>query len=250
MIYHKVPFKAVLRTFAISDFLAFVNSSPAVDRALRLPMLAAERKSYATKILPSLKSDNVTLNVENITAMAQIARFLGFDAALPIEHVMHIVSDIIQGWAFTITSKTPSGWSECANIFANAMNDCEAPTDLKGHQNMKLAFLDGVRWSRGDFNVRHKAERMKTMLMRAKKIGLEDPAKIVCGELDAVKINLMLYEKTQQKILQGKGARGLIMEAGEEQEGEEEEEEALVMPQSGLFDAGDEIVYEEDEDGY
>ena len=97
LVYHKVPKKAILYTFAISGFLAFVNNSPIVDRALRLPELTAARTSYATKIRPSFKADNVRLETESIRAMAKIARFLNLSAASPIEHVMHIVSDIIQG---------------------------------------------------------------------------------------------------------------------------------------------------------
>ena len=114
---------------------------------------------------------------------------------------------------------------------------------------MKLAFLDGVRWSRGDFNVRHKAATMKTMLGRAKKVGLEDPSKILCEELDAVKANLMLYEKRQQSILQGSGGRGMLMGDAEER-GEEAEQEMLMTPRSGLLGEREAIVYEEDEDDY
>lgn len=84
---------------------------------------------------------------------------------------------------------------------------------MKSYQRMKIAFLDGVRWSQGDVNARHRAERMRVMLTRARRIGLDDPARILRDELDAAKLEVMMYDQKQQQLLQGVSNHRAIADA-------------------------------------
>lgn len=242
MIYHKVPRDGVMHSFTVEELLRFVRANPAVDSALRLNQLAADRTSYAKKILASFQAETLVLDKEAIRAIASVVRFLGLDASFAIEPVMHIVSDILQGWAFTVKHDTPAGWSQAAGTFAAAMDSPSGSIDIRAFENMKLAFLDGVRWSRGDFNTRHNPETMRIMLVRAKKIGLEAPTKILTDELDAVKLNLMLYDKNQQRLLHGTASQALLTEA------DNEDDSIPITPRSRDSCLDDEVVFDTDED--
>lgn len=191
----------------------------------------------------TLSAQKLALNAHTIPAIAAVVKFCGLRPESATEHIMHIVSDIVQGWSIAVSHRSPAQWSSAADTFASAMVTPSAtPGWVKDFQKTKLAFLDGVRWAQGDVNARHKAERMRTMLTRARRIGLEDPAKILRDELDAAELTIGLYDQKQQRVLQGGGNVGLL---------EEEKEEDVMLPltpTSGRMRIDDDILYDTDED--
>lgn len=109
---------------------------------------------------------------------------------------------------------------------------------------MKIAFLDGARWSQGDFNARHKADRMRTMLTRARRVGLDDdPAKILQDELDAEKLDVMIYYQKQQRLLQGSQTHRFLLGANDDQE-----ERAKAAIRASKRRLEDDSIYDSDEE--
>lgn len=210
LVYGKIPKAAIKQTFPVAQLMRLAACVPAVGSLLRLDQLSAERQGLTATIQPAFKAQEVPLDGRSISAMAEIALFLGLTTASAIEHVIHIVSDLIQGWAVAVSYQTQQKWLDDATCFASAMQVARHGS-LQSLQGMKLAFLEGVRWSRGkDTSTRHNAESIRLMLLRARKIGLDDISKMLCNELDATKSGLQLFETRQQKLLGGMSAQHLL----------------------------------------
>lgn len=231
----------MLHTFTVQELFQLTVSRPAVGSLLRLNHLAKSITALKT-LTQSLHDQHIKLDTSTATSMAEVVRFLSLQPDGSPEHLMHIISDIVQGWSLAVSYHSPQQWSSMAGTFASAMITPSGDSWLKDYQRMKMAFLDGVRWSQGDVNARHKAERMRTMLSRARKIGLEDPAKILRDELDAAKLGIMMYDQKQKRLVEGRASQALLAE-------DDNEHDTLPMtPRSIGFDQDEEILYEDDED--
>ena len=192
------------------------------------------------RIYAEMKAQAFALDTDSTIALAKFVRFLGFGMESAVEHVAHVVSDVLQGWGITVTPRSHTEWAQAANIFAVAL--CSTvPGSSSTLYCIKLAFLDGVRWSQGDSNTRHSPEKMRAMLRRAKAINLEDPAKILTNELDAAKLRIILYDKKQQRLLQtgptqsGSHTRsgiGLLTPGGSDDMGPTSDEEVILYDES------------------
>lgn len=207
LVYHKIPRSTILNTFTVRELLRLTATDSSIAAMLRLDILGSRMHSYHKTVRPDLEKQNFQLNEDTVVTLARFARFLHLGMNSPAEHLMHLVSDVIQGWGVKVKYHAPEQWLSAANVFATSLG--QAPASMKQYQQMKIAFLDGVRWSQGEFNTRHSDEKMRIMLGRAIKIGLQDPAKLICEELDGAKLNVMLYDKKQQKVLEGAAARAL-----------------------------------------
>lgn len=191
--------------------MQLTTRSPPVGELLRLNQLCEKRKGLAATIQKAFKKQKVPLDRKAILAMAEIARFLGLSSASATEHVMHVVSDLTQGWNLAVSYQSAQKWTEDAARFASAMHHGPHGS-LEDFQRMKLAFLEGVRWSRGsDTSTRHNVNEMRLMLLRAKKIGLEDISKTLCDELDSAKLRLKLFDENQQRLLKGSAVQRLLL---------------------------------------
>jgi len=186
-----------------------------------------------------MKAEVFALTTTSIVALARFVQLLGFNGRSAMDHIAHVVSDVLQGWGIAVARRSHAEWAKAADDFANAL--CTSPQPMSTRQSIKLSFLDGVRWSRGDFNTRHSAEKMRIMLRRAKAINLDNPAKILTDELDATKLNLMLYDKKQQRLLQSGSNRpnllprsnsGLLTPGGSDDAGPESQNEEIVYDES------------------
>ena len=89
---------------------------------------------------------------------------------------------------------------------------------FKELKSSELAFLDGVRWGNGEWNAIFKPDKIRRMLKRAKKVGLESPAQILSDQLDAAKLTIWAFEKRQQRLLQGTASRALLTDAVEDKD--------------------------------
>ncbi|KAM3413844.1 hypothetical protein BST61_g10521 [Cercospora zeina] len=216
---------AIITTVKVQDLVRLVQSSPAVGYVLRINILS-DRSALSKKELVFLQQ-KVPLNTFSVKAIAELARFMGLDKASPIEHISHIVADVIQGWHLHVVRRDEQEWRALATLFARTFSS-GTPSGLLQEQTIRMAFLEGVQFGRGDFNARHKPETVVIMTKRAKLIGLESPARIITNELDAIKIMAWSQEQRVTNLLKSRKEQ-LMLEAGFEKSSEDDEDDGDVM---------------------
>ncbi|KAK5126694.1 hypothetical protein LTR85_009628 [Meristemomyces frigidus] len=201
MVYHKIPSSAVVSTFAVQELLGLSRTVPALGNVLRFNVLTMAG-DYRKKLRRMLREDDVQLKPEIVSAMARLCRFMGLSTQTPMSQISHVVSDIVQGWAFHVLYASPEEWPQVAAIFAHVY--CRRSTPAAGVrevQKVKVAFLDGVKWGLGTFNARHTAENILKMQKKADAVGLGRPAKLIADELDAAKLDILTYEKAEDRLI-------------------------------------------------
>ena len=219
-----IPKEAIIHTFSVADLLRKAQSAPAIGLILR-PDILTDKSSLSKKELEFARQ-KVPLNTLSVRAIAELARFIGLSEHSPLEHISHIVADVIQGWHLSVVRRAEQEWSDLATTFCNAFVG-NARLRLVREQIIRLAFLDGVRFGMGDFNARYKPEAIVTMNKRARNIGLENPTRIITNELDAVRIMAHSHEiRVANLIKRWEGP--LLIKGGGEEESEIEEEEDFV----------------------
>jgi hypothetical protein len=149
--------------------------------------------AFETKILPVLKT---------IKCMADIALFLGLSATSSPAFISGVVSDICAGWGLLIHHHTEQEWAKKAEVFASVFTQDAEETYINGGLPLMQAFLDGVFWGNAtQHNPRFSGATIVQATRKAKRIGLESPARLLANELDATKLRLMMFEKGQQRAL-------------------------------------------------
>ena len=63
--------------------------------------------------------------------------------------------------------------------------------------------------------MRQNPHKVSAMLHRAKKIGLDQIAQILCSELNAAKLSMMQLEQKNRALFRGSGSRALLAEPDE-----------------------------------
>lgn len=237
LVHKKIPGRAVIHTFKVEDLLHFVQRDhdaydPIIEQILRLDTLDLP-KDLKSKIHPKLKEDSIPLSAVVAIGVAKLTAFSGIKSNSNPEHIQAFVAEIIQGWALKLKHQSPEQWSGLATSYANALFEYSyRPRNLKEEMLVKRAFLGGVFWgSSRHFNPRHSPDHIRSTYRSAKEIGLEDPGKMAMDEVAAMQLNLMMYEKTQQRRLPGGHRTQLLLEepvsdegfaSGSEEDGEQE----------------------------
>ncbi|KAK4556216.1 hypothetical protein LTR86_006913 [Recurvomyces mirabilis] len=175
VVYHKIPANAIIHVTSLDEVLRLANKFPAVGRALNFEALAGNKDSR-TRVRPQLESARVELLPAIINAMARFLKLFGLGPASTMEQISYMVADIVQ--------------------------------DLREYMKVRMAFLDGLRWGLGIFNVRHSSEGMALMMEKATVAGLGDPAKILADELDAAKLQIDVFGRTQHALVEDGGRSG------------------------------------------
>ncbi|KAK4948254.1 hypothetical protein LTR10_012788 [Elasticomyces elasticus] len=115
---------------------------PIIGQAPRFDILELEG-GFLTKLRLMLEEAKVQLLPSVINAVARIIRELlpGGDASA--QHISHLVTDIVQGWAFEIEADTTlEEWLQMSTIFSHVL--CKGNILDLGRQHLvRAAFLDG-----------------------------------------------------------------------------------------------------------
>ncbi|CAK1367151.1 hypothetical protein CB0940_10470 [Cercospora beticola] len=221
--------EAIVHTIKVKDLLRLSKTSPAIDHVLRADILS--EKSALFRKESDFIRQKVPLNTFSVKAIAEIARFLGLDRTSPLDHISHIVADIVQGWHLQVVPRDQQEWRALATLFAR--NYLSTPAGLVQEQTVRMAFLDGVRFGQGQFNARHKPETVAAMTKRAKMVGLECPARIITDELDAIKVMAWSQEQRVGKLLKSRKEQLMLeegfVESSEEEEDQEEEDDPMML---------------------
>ncbi|KAK5703930.1 hypothetical protein LTR97_002943 [Elasticomyces elasticus] len=208
VVYAKIPAAAILHPgVELGAIRALATQVPVIGQALQFDILD-QRGDFHNSLRVILGEAKVQLLPSVINAVARIIRELlpGGDASA--QHISHLVTDIIQGWAFEIEAETtPEEWLQMSTIFSHVL--CKGNILDLGRQHLvRAAFLDGVKWACGDFNSRFTAVGIRATLRKAALAGLQDPMAIVDNGLDAAKVQTAVFFHRQQ--LQIEQAHGQI----------------------------------------
>ncbi|GIZ48684.1 hypothetical protein CKM354_001173400 [Cercospora kikuchii] len=221
--------ESIVRTIKVKDLLRLSKTSPAIDHVLRADILS--EKSALFRKESDFIRQKVPLNTFSVKAIAEIARFLGLGRASPLDHISHIVADIVQGWHLQVVPRDQQEWRALATLFAR--NYLSTPAGLVQEQTVRMAFLDGVRFGQGQFNARHKPETVAAMTKRAKLVGLECPARIITDELDAIKVMAWSQEQRVDKLLKSRKEQLMLeegfVESSEDEDDQQEEGDAMML---------------------
>ena len=96
IVYHKIPAEAVIHSFTVNQVVSLTERDHGLNYALRLATLRT-MGDFKTKILRTLKEDNVEYTADVIMAIARFAKkILDLTAMSRIEHIEHVISDITQ----------------------------------------------------------------------------------------------------------------------------------------------------------
>jgi len=191
----------VVRTFSVQDLVRYFSSVSTIETIFQLPVLSLGQ-DYQTKIIPMMQKADNKLTPENISALAHVVLFSGMDHSSSIGALSQMVGDLLRGLGFVLAKYSDAEWLHKAAIFAHAIGkNSDTPLGNK-EQDLRLAFLNGVVWSLGEFIYQHRMNKMSTMWTRANKIGLDCPARILSSGLDAEKRHLSGLQKRQHTIFQ------------------------------------------------
>lgn len=214
----------MLHTFSVKDFVLQVGSDPTLDTILQLSTLALGR-DYQTTIVAMMREAKKILTPQNVSAIAQIVRITGLDHRSPVGQISHITGDVLRGLGFVLDKLSEADWQLKSAMFARAMGEAsDSPLTFEERENMQLAFLNGVAWSLGDWIYKHRITNMHLMWVRAKRIGLESPARILA------KVHLQMLEKRQHRMFPSHRAQALL----EDGVSDDEEQEALAIDVESL----------------
>ena len=83
-----------------------------MNRVLRTGILKDQRS--IGKKEDELARQKVPLDTQSTNAIAQLARFMGLTPQSPLEHISHIVADVVQGWHLAVIRRDEQQWSELA----------------------------------------------------------------------------------------------------------------------------------------
>ncbi|KAK4507903.1 hypothetical protein PRZ48_001638 [Zasmidium cellare] len=215
LVWRDVPEEAMLYTFKAKDLLSYVSRHASLENALRLHILREPRLSSANK-RAEMTRDKMSLTTDLAAGLSHLCISLGLDAHSPVEHLSHIVMDVIDGWALQVDRREREEWWALATVFERNLSKRSAkPITEKERVCIRFAFLDGVAWGSGEVNARHKTERIAKKGRQAARIGLADPAKIVTDILDATKLAVQSYSAMETRRLNNyHERRQLTIEAG------------------------------------
>lgn len=215
-----------MHTFSIRQLVDLTNDNAVFGTIMQLPTLTLHRVAYSTKILRMLKETNNTLTPENIGAVAQMVLLTGLNHESSVAHVSHVVGDILRGLGFIIERLKETDWQRKSAIFAHAIaKQSDLPPTLSQQENLRLAFLHGVVWSRGGWTWGPRMRDMNIMWQRASRLGLGSPATVLANEMAVARSDLVAFDEHQQRTFPVRRAQALLEDGIED----DDEQEALTV---------------------
>ncbi|CAK4035002.1 Hypothetical predicted protein [Lecanosticta acicola] len=255
LVEREIPGSAIIRTVRVRDLVRLARGNPVLEQALALQLLT-KHMAFQTSLLPTLRRREIGMTVPIVRGIASLIDFMG---CRDMDQISHVVADIVQGWAIQLEWRSTTEWAQLASVFAESLPGSSG----QQAQPARLGFLDGLRWGCSKhFNTGHSASRVRKMQKQARKVGLEDPMKILLDELDAAKIRVRLLGAEQARVIQDSETRTrrqqrvVMGHAVDEYEAEDDDDEDTIQVRRPRHDhvgeEDDELdddVFEMGEDG-
>lgn len=199
---------------------------------LVLPNMSQKRLSS------TLASKGVMLTVPNCDSMANFFLLLGMNPTATPEQISHLVSEFVQGWEIGLPAN--ADWSDLAAAFAHAfVRQSRVPVTFLQQANLKAGFLDGIRWACGGRKPRSLPQRVAKVQRHSRRLGLTSSARLVSDELDACKVHVWNFERSEQWRLQSNKRQALLNNTVEDDEDEDGDQDVIGDEWVSRFEMGD-----------
>ncbi|KXT04247.1 hypothetical protein AC578_7939 [Pseudocercospora eumusae] len=191
-----IPGPAIIRTFSLQQLRQFCHENKNVGSLLRLAKLTIP--GYAS-MRRALEVDEVALNLQSTTAIADLAIFMGIDGHACMTHIQALVCEVIWGCCLQLTYHTEEEWQSLASAFSQALIKAAEGFNNFGQQvKIEHAFLEGIFWACGEVNPKTTKEKTDRNARKAGSLGL-NPLQIITKKLDSIKMSLAMETKASMK---------------------------------------------------
>ncbi|KAK1086126.1 hypothetical protein LTR33_001721 [Friedmanniomyces endolithicus] len=251
IIWHEIPRKAIIHTFAIVDLLDACDTTLAFAAMLRVDTVGRNLAALKTTTVARLEEAGIALTPETVTVIARLCKFVGLTARSPLKQLEHLVTDIIQGWRLLISPLSPAEWTSLANTFTHVLCGRSSVPTLERNLQLQMAFLHAVKGGLGEFNMMFDPILIRRMQKKACIVGLEDPRGIVMASVASAAAAVGEYEREQEaRYTEAIGARRLLAsETAERLVLESDVESSSGADLNGdAVDRADEVDGEDDEE--
>ncbi|KAK1814401.1 hypothetical protein LTR12_011221 [Friedmanniomyces endolithicus] len=225
IIWHEIPRKAIIHTFAIVDLLDACDTTPAFAAMLRVETVGKHMAALKTTTVSRLEEAGIALTPETVTVIARLCKFVGLTARSPLKQLEHFTS--------------------LANTFSHVLCGRSTFPSLERALQLQMTFLHAVRAGLAEFNMLFDPILIRRMHRKALFVGLEDPRGIVIASVASATAAVGEYEREQEaRYAEALGAKRL--DAGGKR-GRWVLESDVESPDGAGEDSEDEeIMYDED----
>jgi hypothetical protein len=157
LIWRTIPEDAVLYSITIADLCQKIRDDPDMAMVFRIEKCFRKRKNRRIEpnLEADLEADQLPLSANVVSAIAKFLRLL-LAGCCPLQ-IRHVVSDIIHGWRIQVPYQPPRIWSAFSERFLIAITESgRRSLSVNEQENVKLAFLQGVRYGLAQPNRAHR----------------------------------------------------------------------------------------------
>ncbi|KAK3617377.1 hypothetical protein LTR56_025321 [Elasticomyces elasticus] len=247
IVWHEIPKEAIISTFSVDSLAEACDRIPRLHDLMRMEIIAG-RTDLKTKIMSALTEDRIKLNTNIAVAIAQLCRIFGLSGSSALDHLEHVVSDVIQGWRVAIEHMSSAEWAHLAATWMHSLCGRSTVPSPEREQQLKMTWLHGVKAGMGDFNTFRDGKLIKQMHRKAQDVGLDSPTQIVLEAMaNATRAILELEQKQNSRYELASQATAFLPAIEEDFLLESD----VVGPVAGLSsssdeDEHDEIMYDDD----
>ncbi|KAK5109071.1 hypothetical protein LTR62_007527 [Meristemomyces frigidus] len=198
VVWHEIPKRAMINTFSVAELYAACQRMPAMAAALSLDIVGKEGSNLKKTVLIELELRGIALSERTTVILAEICHFVGLTATSSLQHLEHIVSDIVQGWRLAIQPSTSAEWAMLASTFTLKLCNQDR-SSLDRQMALQMCYLSGVKAGLGEFNFMLQPKLIAKMKRKSIIVGLESPTQIVLEAIANATSSVLDYDKEQNK---------------------------------------------------
>ncbi|KAK1068380.1 hypothetical protein LTR74_005669 [Friedmanniomyces endolithicus] len=91
IIWHEVPCKAIIHTFALAELLDACDTTPAFAAMLRVETVGKHMAALKTTTVSQLQEAGIALTAETVTVIARLCKFVGLTGRSPLKQLEHFL---------------------------------------------------------------------------------------------------------------------------------------------------------------
>ncbi|KAK3071739.1 hypothetical protein LTR53_008101 [Teratosphaeriaceae sp. CCFEE 6253] len=181
LVWAQVTQPAIVHTFSVDELIDACETIPSLQRLLRLDTIVMPM-DLETKVRPLLRQADIPLDNETAVAIAKVCRVLGLTGSSCLDHLAHVVSDVVQGWCMTVKLKSAEEWASTAAVWVKTLCGRSTLPTLERDLQLRMTWLNGVKAAMGpsnSFRSDSDPESVRKLERNARAVGLESPARIL-----------------------------------------------------------------------
>ena len=203
----------------------------------RLPLLSTVPD---TRLRDELQAgDGLQLDEVVVASIADLSQYMGITSKSSVEEIAYLCSEFVAGWCLCITHCSEQIWRRYALVFSHAfcLGSIE-PIETRDQEKLKMGFLLGVSLGYAALSVFHampsansvdslkdyggkdkdlvtQASHQKKLHAKAVSVGMSEPARLLCNDLDGAKMQLMMQQKRYERRFRTTRSQLLLQDAVE-----------------------------------